>query len=425
MKITKVMRYQIIKPLNAEWDELGTVLREIQKETRAALNKTIQLCWEYQGFSADYKKKHGEYPKPKEVLGYSSMHGYAYDRLKNEFYKIASGNLAQTIKRAVDKWNSDLKEILRGDRSIPNFKKDCPIDIVKQSLKILKSDDGYVFRISLINRDYTKELGRKNGVYDVLIKANDKSQRTILERIIEGEYSYTASQIIFHKSKWFINLTYQFETEKPTLEPNNVMGVDLGIAYPVFIAFNNSLHRYHIKGGEIERFRKQVEKRKKELLNQGKYCGEGRRGHGYYTRTKPIQVISDKIARFRDTCNHKYSKFVVDLAIKHRCGTIQMEDLSGINEDSKFLKNWSYYDLQQKIEYKAKEAGIQVIKIEPKYTSQMCSNCGHIEKENRQDQATFKCVACGFETHADYNAARNIATPNIEKIINEKLVEKI
>ncbi|MBA2874290.1 RNA-guided endonuclease InsQ/TnpB family protein [Thermaerobacillus caldiproteolyticus] len=421
MKYTKVMRYQIIKPLNAEWDELGMVLRDIQKETRAALNKTIQLCWEYQGFSADYKQIHGQYPKPKDVLRYTSMHGYAYKHLKNEFSKIASANLAQTIKRAVDKWNSDLKEILRGDRSIPNFRKDCPIDIVKQSTKIQKCNDGYVLSLGLINREYKNELGRKNGVFDVLIKANDKTQQTILERIINGDYTYTASQIINHKNKWFINLTYQFEAKEAALDPNNVMGVDLGIVYPVYIAFNNSLHRYHIKGGEIERFRRQVEKRKRELLNQGKYCGDGRKGHGYATRTKSIELISDKIARFRDTCNHKYSRFIVDMALKHKCGIIQMEDLTGISKESTFLKNWTYYDLQQKIEYKAREAGIQVIKIEPQYTSQRCSKCGYIDKENRQEQATFKCIECGFKTNADYNAARNIAIPNIDKIIRKTL----
>ncbi|KJE26337.1 hypothetical protein LG52_2467 [Geobacillus kaustophilus] len=201
------------------------VLREIQKETRIALNKTIQLCWEYQGFSADYKQIHGQYPKPKDILGYTSMHGYAYNRLKNEFSKIASANLAQTIKRAVDKWNSDLKEILRGDRSIPSFRKDCPIDIVKQSMKIQKCNDGYVLSLGLINREYKNELGRKNGVFDVLIKANDKTQQTILERIINGDYTYTASQIINHKNKWFINLTYQFEAKEAALDPNNVMGV--------------------------------------------------------------------------------------------------------------------------------------------------------------------------------------------------------
>jgi putative transposase len=58
------------------------------------------------------------------------------------------------------------------------------------------------------------------------------------------------------------------------------------------IAFNDSLHRYHISGGEIDQFRKHVEARRKELLKQGKYCGDGRRRHGRQTRIQPIEVLS-------------------------------------------------------------------------------------------------------------------------------------
>lgn len=109
------------------------------------------------------------------------------------------------------------------------------------------------------------------------------------------------------------------------------------------------------------------------------------------------------------------------MAAKNNCGTIQVEDLEGINTDNKFLKNWTYYDFQQKIEYKAKEKGIKLLKIKPNYTSQRCSKCGYIHKDNRPDQSTFICQKCGFETLADYNAARNIATKDIEKIIQNEL----
>ena len=95
-----------------------------------------------------------------------------------------------------------------------------------------------------------------------------------------------------------------------------------------------------------------------------------------------------------------------------------MENLTGINTDEKFLKNWTYYDLQQKIEDKAKEIGIKVIKIKPNYTSQRCNKCGYIHKENRINQS-FKCKKCSLEVNADYNAAKNIATLGIEKIIED------
>ncbi|MDN4595213.1 hypothetical protein [Polycladomyces subterraneus] len=98
----------------------------------------------------------------------------------------------------------------------------------------------------------------------------------------------------------------------------------MGIVYPVYIAISDSPVRYHIEGGEIERFRRQVERRRKQLLKQGKYCGDGRRGHGRQTRIKPIEALSEKIANFRKTTNHKYARYVVDLALKQKCGTIAL-----------------------------------------------------------------------------------------------------
>ena len=140
---------------------------------------------------------------------------------------------------------------------------------------------------------------------------------------------------------------------------------------------------------------------------------------------KPIEILTDKVGNFRDTTNHKYSRYVVDMAIKHNCATIQMEDLSGITEDAnRFLKNWTYFDLQTKIEYKAKEVGITVIKINPEYTSQRCSKCGYISRENRKSQAEFQCIECGFEENADYNAAKNISTSGIERLIQERLAKQ-
>ncbi|WP_257132428.1 transposase [Bacillus thuringiensis] len=49
------------------------------------------------------------------------------------------------------------------------------------------------------------------------------------------------------------------------------------------------------------------------------------------------------------------------------------------------------------------------------------NQCGYICKENRCTQAVFECKQCGYKTHADYNAAKNIATYDIENIINKQL----
>ena len=114
---------------------------------------------------------------------------------------------------------------------------------------------------------------------------------------------------------------------------------------------------------------------------------------------------------------------MVDYAIKNKCSVIQIEDLSGVSnqksEDMRFLKNWRYYDLQMKITNKAVENGIKVVKIDPYCTSRRCSRCGFIDKDNRTSQSNFKCLSCGYEANADYNASQNIAIKDIDKVIKQ------
>jgi transposase len=62
--------------------------------------------------------------------------------------------------------------------------------------------------------------------------------------------------------------------------------------------------------------------------------------------------------------------------------------------------------LVQRLEHKA--AG-RVERINPAYTSQTCSVCGHRAPGNRESQSVFRCVACGHRANADVNAAVNIA----------------
>jgi putative transposase len=428
--MNKTIRFQILYPQDCEWKQFNDILNDFQKQTGKIYNKVIQLCWEYNGFSSDYVKQFNNRPKEKEILGLPLM-TYCEHKLRKEFPNLQSGNLGISLKKAIEKWNNDKNDIKNGKISIPSFKKDMPIDIRNDNsvnnIKLYQKEDDYkhikyYLNLSLISQKYADELkrtGKKKCQFEVLIHSGDKSSQTILNRLISGQYKISASQILSKKGKWFINLCYSFESKSLELDVNNIMGIDMGIVYPVYMAFNNSLNRYKIDGGEIDSFRKTVERRKNQLYQQGKYCGEGRIGHGIKTRIQPIEFAKDKVANFRDTVNHKYSKYIINMAIKHNCGIIQMEDLKGISKDNFFLKNWSYYDLQQKIEYKAKEVGIQVIKISPEYTSQRCNKCGYIDKENRVDQKTFKCKECGFETNADFNAARNISTKDIDLIIKE------
>jgi IS605 OrfB family transposase len=113
--------------------------------------------------------------------------------------------------------------------------------------------------------------------------------------------------------------------------------------------------------------------------------------------------------------NHIISKQIVTTAERTGHG-IALEDLSGIRDRVRLRKDqrttlhaWSFHQLAAFVEYKARRAGVPLVYVDPAYTSQQCSQCGHIDRKNRVDQATFACRSCGALMHADDNASHNIA----------------
>lgn len=126
---------------------------------------------------------------------------------------------------------------------------------------------------------------------------------------------------------------------------------------------------------------------------------------------KFLKTLRNKEQRIVKDINHKISKKLVDVAKKNRLA-IKLEKLTGIRNKKQGKKmngiksNWSFYQLEQMIEYKSKLLGVNVIYIDPAYTSQKCSKCGLLGNRN---QKLFVCKECGHMDHADANAAFNIA----------------
>ena len=125
-----------------------------------------------------------------------------------------------------------------------------------------------------------------------------------------------------------------------------------------------------------------------------------------------LSTLSGKERRFQKHINHEISKDFVAKA-KANKQTIVLEDLASIHQSARQRKSqrrrfhsWAFYELEQFIRYKAAFAGVPVVSIDPRYTSQTCHACKHIGTRRGAD---FKCESCGYEADADANAARNIA----------------
>jgi IS605 OrfB family transposase len=444
-KHVNIVKFEILKDKSTskdEWDNIKKIFSIIQKQTTEIYNKTIYLCQEYEGFSSKYKEKYGIKPSPHDIFNYKSnpLQNFCYNQIDKSKIILYSKNISQTVKRAVDKWKEKKYKVLTFQENIPQMRKqDTAFDIVKDAIKINKFEKNfYEVEIAIVNEDYTKKEDSliKSTRIKFLIEAADNYRKKIMEKIESKEYEIVTSQITLNKrkKKWMFHLGYSFEVkENNELNKNKIMGVDIGWCNPVYIAFSDSPNRYVINGAEIQKFSRGIEKRRIQLLDQGKYCGKGRIGHGRKKRIKPIEKLRMRVENFKNSKNHVISDIVVDQALRYKYGVIQMENLSGIADGEKkatFLGKWPYYDLQQKIKYKAEKYGIEVRFINPMYTSARCSKCGYIHREEdikiwRPRQDKFMCMNCDyghkFFVHADYNAAQNIAIDGIEIIIENQV----
>lgn len=126
--------------------------------------------------------------------------------------------------------------------------------------------------------------------------------------------------------------------------------------------------------------------------------------------------------------NHEVSKAIIG---KLKAGdTIAIEDLSGIREQRKgrklnrWLHNWSFFQFQQFLVYKAQRAGINVARVAANNTSKRCSKCGSLNSSRHY--GFFECLHCNFTYDADLNASLNIVQRymrNTDKVlVNEPIV---
>lgn len=409
-------------------------LRDLQYNTYRACNQAISYL--YQNDMQNLLQKELDIPKIDDKQIYGKTFGsWIENRLNDYMIGALSNNVAQTRQFITSRYNSDKKAgLLKGNVSLARFKRNIPLIIHNKAYKVIDTPKGLGLEIGFFNVPKQNELGIKRVKF--LLPNLGGAEKAILKRLLDGSYKLGSGQIKYNerKKKWQIAVPYTFEQESKEVNTDLVMGIDLGVSKIATMSiYNTSTGEYKlmsfkersIDGAELIAYRQKLESRRKATAIASKWSSDNNTGKGYKTRMELSNTIGDKYKRFRDTYNHKISRYIVDLAAKYKIALIQMEDLSGFSDqqEESLLKNWSYYDLQQKVKYKAEEKNIKVYFINPEYTSQRCNNCGNIDKDNRLTQKDFICTVCNHKENADVNASKNIAIPTIENTIKEYLKE--
>jgi transposase, IS605 OrfB family, central region len=179
---------------------------------------------------------------------------------------------------------------------------------------------------------------------------------------------------------------------------NMVVGVDFGerVLWAAAVVGPDGVKQVEMESGrEFRHYREQLDRRREQLSEQGDLRG--------------IRETRGDRERYTEQKTHTATRRIVDLAAEHAPCKIRYEDLTDYRETADdAIHDWPHGMLTEQLAYKATEAGLPVEAIDPANTSITCRQCGETNPQFR-DQDDFECWECGYEVHADVNAAINIA----------------
>ena len=213
--------------------------------------------------------------------------------------------------------------------------------------------------------------------------------------------------------KWFVSIQTQREVEQVEPTATTAIGVDLGIAH--FATFSDGtylapLNSFKRKEAKLAQYQRRMAHKKKFSNNWKKAKAK-------------VQQIHAQIANARRDFLHKATTtlsqnhavvFVEDLQVRNMsqsaAGTAetpgkQVAQKSGLN---KAILDQGWGEFRRQLDYKMAWKGGMLFAVPAHHTSQTCPCCGHVSKDNRQTQARFGCVECGYENHADVVGAINV-----------------
>lgn len=217
-------------------------------------------------------------------------------------------------------------------------------------------------------------------------------------------YKFGTAKLVNKHGKYYLHIPVTYDVEEfDASKVTNVVGIDRGINF-VVATYDSKQKSGFVNGRTIKQKRANYSKLRKEL--QMRRTPSSRRR---------IKAIGQRENRWMQDVNHCISKALVDNNPKHTL--FVLEDLSGVRNATERVRtkdryvsvSWSFYDLEQKLIYKAKQNQSTVIKVDPRYTSQCCPMCGHIERSNRDKRLhLFCCKNCGYKSNDDRIGAMNL-----------------
>lgn len=385
---------------------LKTILRAF-----LALKKNHNIMQIYKAFKFELMPNGEQVRKMKHFCGCSRFvfnRALAYQNEQYEKDKLFKFSYFNIIK-LLPEWKRELPWL-----------KDCHSQVLQLSLKDLES----AFKNFFAKRSDFPKFKRKGGKdsfrFPQGFKLEPHNNRIYLPKIGWVRYrnsrnvSGCLKNVTVSKKcgKWYVSIQTEFETETP--KPNGgEIGIDMGIVR--FATLSNG--EYFEPINAFKNLKGKLAKLQKRFKNKTKFS------KNWQKLKVKIAKLHHKISNIRKNYLHQISSrisknhaivYVEDLQVANMSKSVKgnveqhgknVKQKSGLN---RAVLDQSWYEFMRQLAYKLAWNGGFLFAVPPQNTSRCCPSCGCTTKENRQTQANFKCIECGYQNNADVVGAINI-----------------
>ncbi|WP_380076322.1 RNA-guided endonuclease InsQ/TnpB family protein [Deinococcus antarcticus] len=352
------------------------------KAQEATLTEQLRLCRGL--YNAALQERRDAYRKAKKtVTGYDQMKRLTEIKADLPEYKGVYSQVLQDVLKRLDKaFKAFFRRIKEGSKpGYPRFKGAGWYD------SICYPQSGF-------------SVSEKTAFFSKI-----GNIRIRLHRPLEGKLK--TATITRDCGEWYVSYVCEVESQ-PLPETGSQVGVDVGTAYFCITS-----------DGEFVENPRHFQRSMKALRVKQRSLSRKKRGSNRRKKTKAaVAKLHRKVARQRLDFHHKTATKLI-----RENDLVAHEDLNvsgmGRGNLARSIHDVGWGQFFSLLAVKAVSAGRQVIRVDPKYTSQACNKCGHTCKANRVSQSRFVCQSCGHTANADWNAALNIlarALPSVQNV---------
>lgn len=299
--------------------------------------------------------------------------------------------------------------------------KEAPSQALQQSLKDLDKAWKNFFAKRAAFPKFKKKGQQESFRFPQGFKLDQPNSRVFLPKLGWLRYRNsrdilgTAKNITISQSggKWFASIQTEREVEQPVPTATSAIGIDVGIVRFAAMSDGNFIEPLC----SFKKHEKRLAKYQRRMSRKTKFS------QNWHKAKRKVQKVHAQIANARKDFLHKKTAeisknhamvAVEDLQIKNMSKSAagnaekpgkNVAAKSGLN---KAILDQGWFEFRRQLDYKLDWNGGILIAVPPQYTSQTCPCCGHVAKENRQTQAQFECVDCGYQNNADVVGAINI-----------------